>query len=220
MNSNQTVLEALAQEGVVMTEETLLRAVNDEQSILTQEPSAPGRPPLDDLVLMASPHLSEGRLDGSLPMQLVTLGETNGIAKPDMKTEHPVASSEGAYEEPAHGIIGTWRGICALAGRGMCRLGMHPAPWVYLQEGDCNQLRECGRCGATKMRIKHRRRWIYTVSGSCRQTRICQRCNSGEKSRTNHEAWGESYSAGSDTRAHRCKRCGEVESWSTADYYD
>ena len=221
MNSNQTVLQALAKEGVVMTEETLLRAVNDPQSLPSQGPSAPGRPLLDDLVLIASPHLTEGRLDGSLPMRLVPLGETNGTTKPETKTEHPMPSSWGAYEEPAHGIIATWRGICGLAGRGMCRLGIHPAPWVYLHEGGCSQMRDCERCGTTKMRVKHRRQWRYATEQSCAQLRECIRCHTTDKQRERHDAWGESYSIESERSAHRCNRCGKVESWSTADnYYD
>ena len=215
MSSNQTVLEALAKEGVVTTEEALLRAVKDQQSISAPGFSAPGMPPLEDLVVMARPPLADGGLNGALQVRLGTPRETTWSTRPETETEHPVPSSDGEGGEPAHGITGTWRAICALAGRGMCWLGIHPAPWVYLHQSDCNQLRDCERCGATKLRVKHQPKWQYVGPKTCCQTKVCQRCDSRVDSRTHHEAWSESWSVGSDERAHKCKRCGVIESWST-----
>jgi len=215
MNSNQTVLEALAKEGVVMTEEALLREVKDGQTIPTLKTSARGMPPLDDLVIIARPALANGYSNGSLPVGLGTPGETNGTIALATKTEHPVPDGGGADEKPAYGIEGTRRGIRALAGRAMCSLGIHPAPWEYLRKGECNQLRDCQRCATAKMRVKHRRSWLYAGPKTCNQTKVCQRCGHSQGVRTKHEAWSESWSIGSNRDAHRCMRCGEVQSWST-----
>ena len=211
MSSNQTVLEALAKEGVITTEEALLRAVKDQPTISAPGFSAPGMPPLEDLVVMARPPLA----DGALPVRLGTPRETAGTTRSETETEHPVSSSNGEGGEPAQGTNGIWRRMCALAGIGMCHFGIHPAPWEYLREGECNQLRDCQRCATTRMRVKHRRSWRYVGPETCIQTKVCQRCDHRESSRTNHEAWSKSWSVGGGEEAHRCKRCGEVETYST-----
>ena len=210
MNANQNVLEALAKEGVVVTNEALLRAVEDGQTVPALGTSARGMRPLNDLVVIGRPPLAEVGLNGSLPLRLGTPGETNGTIAPETETEHPVLSIGRADVEPAQGTNGMWQRIRALAGRAICCLGIHPAPWVYLREGECNQLRDCWRCATATMRVKHRREWRYVRDKSCHQRQVCQRCYHEKGFTTNHEAWSESWSVGRDREAHRCKRCGEV----------
>ena len=222
MNSNQTVLKALAAEGVVVTEEDLLHAFEGGRRIPATEISSPNMSSLDDLVIIARPALAKGSPHGSLPVRLGTPGETYGTIAPETKTEHPVPGGGGADEELAHGIEGKRRGIRALAGRAMCCLGIHPAPWVYLREGECNQLRDCRRCATTRIRVKHRRGWQYLRSNFCQQTKVCQRCGHHQGFRTNHEAWSESWEVdrrwwAGEKRRHRCRRCGVVEEWTVND---
>ena len=219
MSSNQAVLEALAKEGVFTTEEALLRAVKDQQTIPAPGVNGTRMPPLGDLVVIARPAPPKGCSNGSLPVRLESLGETNGAIALERKTEHPVPGGGGVDERLPHGLEGERRGIRALAGRAMCCLGIHPAPWIYLHEDDCNQLRNCQRCATAKMRVKHRRNWVYAGPKTCRQTKVCQRCGHREGSRTNHEAWSEWSSTDTDTEARTCRRCGVVDSRST-DYGD
>ena len=98
----------------------------------------------------------------------------------------------------------------------LCRLGMHDGRWAYIAEGSCTQGRECGRSGSVHVRTKHQREWRYKLEGSCFQIRVCARCADVNKTRTQHEKWGPTYSVDSDTDAHDCLRCGEMNSWSTA----
>ncbi len=98
----------------------------------------------------------------------------------------------------------------------LCRVGIHRGQWEYVAEGQCTQIRICGRCGATKARTKHQRTWRYVKGGACEQVRICKRCEAVTGDRTKHEEWGASYTVGRNTDAHRCKRCGVVQTWDTS----
>lgn len=100
----------------------------------------------------------------------------------------------------------------------LCRVGIHAGQWEYLAEGQCTQMRVCPRCGATKVRTKHQREWRYVSDGKCEQVRTCKRCEAASGYRTRHEKWSEPWDAGRDRAAHRCLRCGVVETWSTANY--
>ena len=102
----------------------------------------------------------------------------------------------------------------------LCGLGIHDGKWVYVTEGDCGQMRVCRRCGNAKARTKHRFEWRYVNDGACRQVKFCGRCVASKDSRTRHEAWSESWEVGQDRSAHRCKRCGVVETWDTGGSYD
>jgi len=99
----------------------------------------------------------------------------------------------------------------------LCRSGMHKGQWAYVAEGNCTQGRECERCGSVHVRTKHQREWRYIRERTCEQVQSCRRCNAANGERTSHE-WGESWQTKSswwqsEQRAHRCKRCGEVEEW-------
>ena len=103
----------------------------------------------------------------------------------------------------------------------LCCLGMHEGQWAYVAEGDCDQGRECVRCGSVHVRTEHQREWRYIRAGACQQVRRCGRCNVPNGGRTNHE-WGEDYDIPTlwwqgDREGHRCLRCGEVEEWSNND---
>ena len=104
----------------------------------------------------------------------------------------------------------------------LCWLGMHQVQGVYVAEGNCTQVAECGRCGSVHVGIKHQREWRYIRERSCEQVNSCRRCNAanGEKA-TTHE-WGETYDIHGRwwqfaREAHRCLRCGEVEEWTVND---
>ena len=205
MSANSTVLEVLASEGIPMTEGELLCAVQGQTSILDQGTTPPGRLTFSDLILLEELH-------ESVPVRVEN--PPDEPMKSAVKVRQAGPHNGDPSMGPAHGITGTWRTFSALAGRGMCCLGVHPAPWVYLRQGDCNQLRDCERCGTTRMRVKHRRKWQYVGPKTCRQTKVCQRCDHREDFRNKHEAWSGAWNAGGDERAHRCLRCGVVESWS------
>ena len=102
----------------------------------------------------------------------------------------------------------------------LCRFGMHEGQWAYVAEGNCTQGRECGRCGVIQVRTKHQREWQYVGEHTCKEIRTCRRCNATNGERTIHEKWSESWDVGGDESAHRCLRCGTVETWSTVDYGD
>ena len=133
--------------------------------------------------------------------------------------QQPDVETTGLDSQPAPGIVRALREVGTLVGRGMCRLGIHRGPWVYPHEGNCNQLRACARCGTTHTRTRHKREWRYVGESTCKQVRVCGRCDTSDKNRTRHEKWGASYSAGRDTQAHRCERCGAVETWDTSSEY-
>ena len=97
----------------------------------------------------------------------------------------------------------------------LCRVGIHSGQWEYVAAGHCSQTRTCDRCGVTKVRTKHRRHWKYVGERTCEQIRICKRCDALSGNRTRHEDWSESWDVGGDRSAHRCLRCGHVDTWST-----
>ena len=134
-------------------------------------------------------------------------------------SHQPDAETRSPDSQPARRIMRALGEVGTLVGRGMCRLGIHRGPWVYPQEGNCNQSRACARCGTTHTRTRHKRKWRYAGESTCRQLRVCGRCDASDKDRTRHEKWGASYSAGQDTQAHRCQRCGVVETWDTSSEY-
>ena len=95
----------------------------------------------------------------------------------------------------------------------------HKRDWRFAGPSRCEQLRSCGRCDSSDgTRIRHNREWRYAGKSTCNQKRVCMRCNDSDKNRTRHQIWGDSYSDGPNSQAHRCIRCGVVESWSTAEY--
>ena len=98
----------------------------------------------------------------------------------------------------------------------LCSLGIHRGPWGFVADGECTQTRTCERCETTHTRTKHRHQWHYRRAGSCKQDRACIRCGLVRSERTKHEEWGKSYEVSSERDGHRCERCGEVETWSTA----
>jgi len=101
----------------------------------------------------------------------------------------------------------------------LCRLGIHSGKWVYVAEGNCRQLRVCGRCGKTGVRTKHQRQWQYIYSGLCEQAKVCPRCGASTGHRTRHE-WGGAWDTGNwwNNKAHECTRCGVVEKWAEYEY--
>jgi ribosomal protein L40E len=204
MSSNQTVLEALAQEGIRITEEELLRVMERGPCESTSHNGA-----------VAYPHgLRNGKTEEG--RQQLTLEPNTNTTQ--LAGSRPVAAHFAeATDQPA-----------PLTGQGqdrtrvpwyaavLCRVAIHRGQWEYLAEGHCAQTRTCERCGTTKVRTKHQREWQYDRAVSCQQTRICRRCNALSGTRTRHEQWSESWNAGRDESAHRCLRCGIVETWSTA----
>ncbi len=97
----------------------------------------------------------------------------------------------------------------------LCGLGIHAGKWEYVTEGDCGQEGVCRRCGNVKARIKHRFEWRYVNDGACLQLKVCGRCVASKDSRTRHAVWSDSWEVGRDRSAHRCQRCGVVETWDT-----
>ena len=98
----------------------------------------------------------------------------------------------------------------------LCRLGVHGGPWAYVADGNCSEARECRRCGSVHARTRHQLDWRYRRELTCNQVRICTRCNAIDDERTRHEIWSEAWDAGRESEAHKCLRCGKVETWSTA----
>ncbi len=129
-------------------------------------------------------------------------------------TSAPAASQDAALAER-----GQERARVPWYVKVLCRVGIHRGRWEYVAEGHCTQMRECLPCGATKVRTRHKREWRYTGESTCKQARVCGRCDASDKNRTRHEKWGKSYSVGQDTDAHRCERCGVVETWDTSSDY-
>ena len=160
------------------------------------------------LIMTCPRPVKTGTLAGSHPA-------SNGSTKVEVKGENPVPASADPDTQPPRRVQVVWQGVCTLTGRGKCRIGIHPAPWVFLYEGACGQQRDCGRCSTTKTRVKHRRQWQYNGPKTCNQMKVCQRCDARVGSRTHHAMWSQSWSVGSDKEAHRCLRCGEVQTWST-----
>ena len=97
----------------------------------------------------------------------------------------------------------------------LCGLGIHGRKWEYVTEGDCGQAGVCRRCGNVKARIKHRLEWRYVNDGACLQLIVCGRCVASKDSRTRHAVWSDSWEVGRYRSAHRCQRCGVVETWDT-----
>ena len=204
MNANETIREALAQEGILVTEQDLIRATLSKQQGVAQRP-------------------------------LKDLAQANETSKSPIET----ATDWSSYGQPRPGIKGRMPWYSAA----LCGVGMHRGQWIYMAHGLCTQIRECERCGAIRVRTKHQREWRYTrnrqnrpvgstgagidirrqgkavkSAATCDQVRICGRCDAVTGNRIKHEKWSAEWDTGSDTRAHRCLRCGVVESWSVADY--
>ena len=205
MSSNQSVLDALAQEGFPMTEERLVAAMEETRS------NGNGAIPTQTKVRVAynysfSPTTTNGHT------KPINGHPHRGLAQP-----RPAVS---ASPRPSGAQLVTPRGRQRTPKpwlmEVLCRLGMHGGQWAYVAEGNCSQGRECGRCGSVHLCAKHRREWGYKLEGSCLQIHFCARCADVNKRRTQHEKWGPTYSVDSETDAHNCIRCGEVNSWSTA----
>ena len=98
----------------------------------------------------------------------------------------------------------------------MCSLNMHGGKWEFIAKGACTQSKTCDHCATVSVQTRHRHEWKYLQAGSDLQTKICTRCQDTTDRRTRHN-WGSSYSIGSDRNGHRCKPCGEVETWNNAD---
>ena len=159
--------------------------------------------------------------------RLLVLGEKSlspapgSMAPGQFRSEEPIAMETGSPDsQPARETASAKRGLGTFMGTAMCRLGIHRGPWAFTHEGNCNQLRDCARCAASDTRTRHKRHWRYVLEKTCEQERTCQRCGTGDKNRTRHERWGASYSVGQDREAHKCQRCGLVESWDTASEYN
>ena len=197
MSANQSVLEVLAQEGLPMTEKQLLRAVEEVPSLGT---NIPGRLTPSDFTPLERLLWSSKEADGAVGVQTEsTPYETNQRAD---QTER----GQERQRAPWYGAI-------------LCRLGVHQGEWRYVAAGQCGQTLECGRCEVTKVRTRHQREWRYVGDRACEQVRICQQCSVVSGHRTRHEAWSKSWSAGRNTEAHRCNRCGVVETWDTGSEY-
>ena len=214
MSSNQAVLDALEKEGIVTTEEALLRAVED-QTMPTVEFNDHGMLYLDEVAVSARPPLAESDVKASIPVKYGIPQGPTPIIYGEIKTEGQLAGSGSESGEPAHGTQSVWQKISALPGKGLCFLGIHPAPWVYLRERECEQLRDCQRCTTARTRVKHRRNWIYAGPKTCVKNNVCQRCNHKKGSRTDHQAWSNPWSVGQNEEAHRCLRCEEVVTYNT-----
>jgi hypothetical protein len=99
----------------------------------------------------------------------------------------------------------------------LCRLGIHSGKWVYVTDGNCSQLKVCGRCGKTRVRTKHQREWRYIEDRNCDQVRNCKRCGEATRHRVKH-IWDPWYEAGPDTRERDCSRCGKQETYHPSAY--
>ena len=159
-----------------------------------------------DLTILGAMPLTRAGQDGSVGLQVkkvvpTTLDRHSGNGGP-----------KGII--PAQGK-GTPRGLQQVLLTGLCRMGIHSGEWQYLTECACGQERECGRCGAIQARTRHRRQWRYVGDRGCGQTRVCIRCYFTDKFRDRHEGWSEEWDVGGSESAHRCLRCGAVETWST-----
>ena len=206
MSSNRSALDALAQEGIVMTEEQLLREAQKVPSNGNGSTPAPAKEQMaynngtsPSMTAVKAKPSSEGPQRGSEPSR------PTAVVCPEATGEAQLVTRRGRQRTPKPWLMTV-----------LCRLGIHRGPWSYLAEGDCTQGRECGRCGAVHVHTKHYRGWQYKREGSCSQIRVCTRCADVNKYRTKHEAWGDTYSIDSDTDAHECVRCGRVLTWSTA----
>lgn len=120
-----------------------------------------------------------------------------------------VAADSATDTKPHWGFMKRW------ARTALCVMDLHGGTWTFLTEGACNQNKTCDRCETLSTRTKHDHLWQYTHVGSCAQLKECVRCSQAYEKRTKHEGWGETYTIDSDTDAHRCTRCGEVDTWST-----
>lgn len=96
----------------------------------------------------------------------------------------------------------------------LCRCGIYSGKWLYVTDGNCKQLKVCRHCGTAKVHIKHQREWRYIKNGACQQERTCKRCGEITRHRIRH-VWGPAYSVDWSTSAHRCTRCGEIQTWVT-----
>ncbi len=118
--------------------------------------------------------------------------------------------------------------LCQRCGKTRVRT-KHQPKWTYVADPRKDwPERTCSLCGKS-FAGPHMMQWhLRSTHGinpltpgdpdTCEQQRICQRCGeSWEGFRIKHE-WGPSYSVSSSKDGHTCNRCGEKESWSTADY--
>ena len=214
MNANHNVLEVLAKEGIVMTEADLNRAVRgkpsnlDSQTMLSTESTSQG-----SAVQKTGPECN-GKRNGVFPSHVHPPLDSNG---PSTVSELPTATNEELGKHPKPKLAKARYFFL----RGVCLLGIHDSGWAYMSQRECGQMLNCGRCGATKTRTKHRHEWLYAGRDKCLQIRTCVRCDLTGGKRTHHESWGNEWSTGGNNRAHRCNRCKTIETWTESyDSYD
>jgi len=199
MSANHTVLEALAKEGIRITEEELLRELERAPREFTSRNGA-----------VAYPHgLRNGKTEEG-PQQLTLEPNTNTTQLAESRPVAPHFAQATDQPTPLSGQ-GQDRTRVTWYKAVLCRLGIHEGPWRYLAEGHCSQTRTCERCETTKVRTTHQREWRYDWERICLQTRICTRCNAPSWTRTEHP-WSEwqEYAMGFRQRRH-CARCSEEE---------
>jgi len=203
MSANHTVLEALAKEGIRITEEELLRELERAPREFTSRNGA-----------VAYPHgLRNGKTEEG-PQQLTLEPNTSTTQLAESRPVAPHFAQATDQPTPLSGQ-GQDRTRVTWYKAVLCRLGIHEGPWRYLAEGHCSQTRTCERCETTKVRTTHQREWRYTWQCTwnltCDQVKICRQCNATTGYRTRHK-WGESWYVGS-LGAHQCLRCEVLETW-------
>jgi len=126
--------------------------------------------------------------------------------------EHPTELNPTSSLQDLDIIVGNGKKRIPLYAAVLCRIGIHQGKWVYLTISNCHQLKVCRYCRVTLGRIKHQREWQYVRKGACEQERVCRQCSEINGRRIKHD-WGPVYSVSWGRDAHKCARCGEVQTW-------
>ena len=116
-------------------------------------------------------------------------GPLKELVRPNGATESPgaIPSEPSPHGHPPPRIKGRMPWYLAV----MCGVGIHQGQWNYTTEGWCTQTRKCQRCECTSVQTEHA--W-------------------GEESVIRGESWWKG-----DKQAHKCTRCGQVQTWTEAD---
>ena len=166
MNSNRSALDALAQEGILMTEEQLLKETQKVQS------NGNGVTPSHSKVQVVynngiSPTTTAGNTKPSSgrPHEGSAQSRPAASALPGATGEAQLVTRRGRQRTPKPWLMAV-----------LCRLGMHEGPWAFVAEGNCTQGRECVRCGSVHARTRHEK-WGASYSvGQDREAHQCERC--------------------------------------------
>ena len=166
MSSNRSTLDALAQEGIPMTEEQL---ISEAQKIRSDPNSAipalaKGQRAYNDSTSPTMTTVNAEPSNGRLHGESAQLRPAVGVL-PRASGEARLLVPRGRQRTPNPRLIGA-----------LCLLGIHKGRWAFVADGDCTQGRECGRCGAVDVRTRHDYKWRYESAMSCTEHRACVRC--------------------------------------------